>query len=92
MRYVSWDSMSRLHYIFLNKFQKRHFGSLQGCFRQSVTVVTIYASLGEDALVHSLNEVTFLLLLFFNFFQARELFSFFTRKQYLHLVNQLDEL
>ena len=29
----------------------------QGCFRQDVTVVTIYASLGEDALVHSLNEV-----------------------------------
>ncbi|KAG2633832.1 long chain acyl-CoA synthetase 8-like isoform X1 [Panicum virgatum] len=28
----------------------------QGCFRQSLTVVTIYASLGEDALVHSLNE------------------------------------
>ncbi|KAL9277737.1 hypothetical protein ACSQ67_025001 [Phaseolus vulgaris] len=30
--------------------------ALQGCFRQSVTVVTIYASLGEDALIHSLNE------------------------------------
>nr|CAB3456657.1 unnamed protein product [Digitaria exilis] len=29
----------------------------QGCFRQNLTVVTIYASLGEDALVHSLNEV-----------------------------------
>ncbi|XP_078171188.1 long chain acyl-CoA synthetase 8-like isoform X2 [Carex rostrata] len=28
----------------------------QGCFRQSLIVVTIYASLGEDALVHSLNE------------------------------------
>lgn len=28
----------------------------QGCFRQNLTVVTIYASLGEDALVHSLNE------------------------------------
>ncbi|XP_072970898.1 long chain acyl-CoA synthetase 8-like [Typha angustifolia] len=28
----------------------------QGCFRQNITVVTIYASLGEDALVHSLNE------------------------------------
>ncbi|KAM7271834.1 hypothetical protein ACFE04_031048 [Oxalis oulophora] len=27
-----------------------------GCFRQNVTVVTIYASLGEDALIHSLNE------------------------------------
>jgi long-chain acyl-CoA synthetase len=31
--------------------------SFQGCFRQNLTVVTIYASLGEDALVHSLNEV-----------------------------------
>lgn len=30
--------------------------SLQGCFRQNITVVTIYASLGEEALVHSLNE------------------------------------
>ncbi|KAE9605183.1 hypothetical protein Lal_00025565 [Lupinus albus] len=30
--------------------------SLQGCFRQNITVVTIYASLGEDALIHSLNE------------------------------------
>ncbi|KAI3968319.1 hypothetical protein MKX01_038276 [Papaver californicum] len=28
----------------------------QGCFRQNITVVTIYASLGEEALVHSLNE------------------------------------
>ncbi|KAB1209104.1 Long chain acyl-CoA synthetase 8 [Morella rubra] len=32
------------------------FMALQGCFRQSITVVTIYASLGEDALIHSLNE------------------------------------
>ncbi|XP_077222394.1 long chain acyl-CoA synthetase 8-like [Tasmannia lanceolata] len=32
------------------------FTALQGCFRQNITVVTIYASLGEDALVHSLNE------------------------------------
>ncbi|KAF7814821.1 long chain acyl-CoA synthetase 8 [Senna tora] len=30
--------------------------ALQGCFRQNITVVTIYASLGEDALIHSLNE------------------------------------
>ncbi|KAK3184565.1 hypothetical protein Dsin_031851 [Dipteronia sinensis] len=30
--------------------------AFQGCFRQDVTIVTIYASLGEDALVHSLNE------------------------------------
>ncbi|KAH7861380.1 hypothetical protein Vadar_025369 [Vaccinium darrowii] len=27
-----------------------------GCFRQNIPVVTIYASLGEDALIHSLNE------------------------------------
>ncbi|XP_058112712.1 long chain acyl-CoA synthetase 8 [Magnolia sinica] len=30
--------------------------AFQGCFRQNITVVTIYASLGEDALIHSLNE------------------------------------
>ncbi|XP_028551695.1 long chain acyl-CoA synthetase 9, chloroplastic [Dendrobium catenatum] len=30
--------------------------ALQGCFRQNLTVVTIYASLGEEALCHSLNE------------------------------------
>ncbi|AQK39529.1 Long chain acyl-CoA synthetase 9 chloroplastic [Zea mays] len=29
---------------------------LQACFRQNITVVTIYASLGEEALCHSLNE------------------------------------
>ncbi|XP_021889993.1 long chain acyl-CoA synthetase 8 isoform X1 [Carica papaya] len=32
------------------------FIAFQGCFRQNITVVTIYASLGEDALIHSLNE------------------------------------
>ncbi|KAF5442522.1 hypothetical protein F2P56_035170 [Juglans regia] len=32
------------------------FIALQGCFRLNVTVVTIYASLGEEALCHSLNE------------------------------------
>eukprot|EP00262_Sarcandra_glabra_P012096 TRINITY_DN3044_c0_g1_i1.p1 TRINITY_DN3044_c0_g1~~TRINITY_DN3044_c0_g1_i1.p1 ORF type:complete len:735 (-),score=141.18 TRINITY_DN3044_c0_g1_i1:273-2477(-) len=32
------------------------FLSFQGCFRQNITVATIYASLGEDALIHSLNE------------------------------------
>lgn len=32
------------------------FIAFQGFFRQDITVVTIYASLGEDALVHSLNE------------------------------------
>ncbi|XP_057796690.1 long chain acyl-CoA synthetase 8 [Salvia miltiorrhiza] len=30
--------------------------AFHGCFRQNVTVVTIYASLGEEALIHSLNE------------------------------------
>lgn len=30
--------------------------ALQGCFRRNLTVVTIYASLGEEALCHSLNE------------------------------------
>lgn len=30
--------------------------ALHGCFRQKISVVTIYASLGEDALIHSLNE------------------------------------
>ncbi|KAL3624630.1 Long chain acyl-CoA synthetase 8 [Castilleja foliolosa] len=30
--------------------------AFHGCFRQNVTVVTIYASLGDDALIHSLNE------------------------------------
>lgn len=30
---------------------------MQGCFRQNLTVVTIYASLGEEALIYSLNEV-----------------------------------
>ncbi|CAM8938551.1 unnamed protein product [Rhodiola kirilowii] len=32
------------------------FIAAQGCFRRSITVVTIYASLGEEALYHSLNE------------------------------------
>ncbi|XP_011085413.1 long chain acyl-CoA synthetase 8 [Sesamum indicum] len=30
--------------------------AFQACFRQNITVVTIYASLGDDALIHSLNE------------------------------------
>ncbi|KAL2339789.1 hypothetical protein Fmac_007729 [Flemingia macrophylla] len=34
----------------------RWFIALQACFRRNVTVVTIYASLGEEALCHSLNE------------------------------------
>ncbi|CAA0809949.1 Long chain acyl-CoA synthetase 9- chloroplastic [Striga hermonthica] len=32
------------------------FIALQGCFRLNITVVTIYASLGEEALCHSFNE------------------------------------
>ncbi|KAI5405960.1 long chain acyl-CoA synthetase 9, chloroplastic [Lathyrus oleraceus] len=32
------------------------FIALQACFRRNVTVVTMYASLGEEALCHSLNE------------------------------------
>lgn len=32
------------------------FIALQGCFRHNFSVVTIYASLGEEALLHSLNE------------------------------------
>ncbi|CAN6885926.1 unnamed protein product [Brassica oleracea] len=35
------------------------FIPLQGCFSRNVTVVTIYSSLGEEALCHSLNEVSF---------------------------------
>ncbi|KAF5205941.1 Long chain acyl-coa synthetase [Thalictrum thalictroides] len=30
--------------------------ALQGCFRRNITVVTIYSSLGEEALSYSLNE------------------------------------
>jgi hypothetical protein len=30
----------------------------KACFRQNITVVTIYASLGEEALCHSLSEVS----------------------------------
>ncbi|XP_074263667.1 long chain acyl-CoA synthetase 9, chloroplastic [Silene latifolia] len=32
------------------------FIALQACFRRNITVVTIYASLGEEAVAHSLNE------------------------------------
>nr|XP_043614782.1 long chain acyl-CoA synthetase 9, chloroplastic isoform X2 [Erigeron canadensis] len=32
------------------------FIALQACFRRNVTVVTMYASLGEEAICHSLNE------------------------------------
>ncbi|GJN13692.1 hypothetical protein PR202_gb00424 [Eleusine coracana subsp. coracana] len=47
-------------------FEKLHLGEYEwkcyaeafksACFRQNITVVTIYASLGEEALCHSLNE------------------------------------
>ncbi|KAL6498943.1 Long chain acyl-CoA synthetase 8 [Orobanche hederae] len=30
--------------------------AFHGCFRQNITVVTIYASLGDDALIHSLSR------------------------------------
>ncbi|KAJ1388110.1 AMP-dependent synthetase/ligase [Sesbania bispinosa] len=36
--------------------RKEWFIALQGCYRRNATVVTIYASLGEEALCHSLNE------------------------------------
>ncbi|XP_047319725.1 long chain acyl-CoA synthetase 8-like [Impatiens glandulifera] len=36
--------------------QAEWFIAFQGCFRQNITVVTIYSSLGEEALIHSLNE------------------------------------
>jgi len=49
-----------------------NLAELQGCFRQNVTVVTIYATLGEDALVHSLNEVrSYFSLKITNFFKQR---------------------
>ncbi|XP_062111960.1 long chain acyl-CoA synthetase 8-like [Humulus lupulus] len=32
--------------------------TFQGCFRQNITVVTIYATLGEEALIHALNETS----------------------------------
>ncbi|KAG2321728.1 hypothetical protein Bca52824_014941 [Brassica carinata] len=37
--------------------REQWFVALQGCFRRNVTVVTIYSSLGEEALCHSLNEL-----------------------------------
>jgi hypothetical protein len=46
------------------------FFSFQGCFRQNLTVVTIYASLGEDALVHSLNEVLWIWCTLFFFWRG----------------------
>lgn len=39
------------------KYITRQLVYCQGCFRRNVTVVTMYASLGEEALCYSLNEV-----------------------------------
>ncbi|KAK9167577.1 hypothetical protein Scep_002768 [Stephania cephalantha] len=36
--------------------QAEWFIAMQGCFRRNITIVTIYSSLGEEALCHSLNE------------------------------------
>nr|CAD1839394.1 unnamed protein product [Ananas comosus var. bracteatus] len=44
------------HVAIFSDTRAEWFIAAQGCFRQNITVVTIYASLGEDALVHSLNE------------------------------------
>lgn len=44
------------HVAIFSDTRAEWFIALQGCFRQNITVVTIYASLGEDALIHSLNE------------------------------------
>ncbi|CAG7911480.1 unnamed protein product [Brassica rapa] len=41
------------------------FIALQGCFRRNVIVVTIYLSLGEEALCHSLNELSYLFYISF---------------------------
>lgn len=41
--------------LFLDQFRNT-VDLFQGCIRQDITVVTIYASLGEEALIHSLNE------------------------------------
>lgn len=41
---------------------------MQGCFRRNVTVVTIYSSLGEEALCHSLNEVRSLFMLIVTYY------------------------
>lgn len=41
--------------IFADTRAEWQIGS-QACFRRNITVVTIYASLGEEALCHSLNE------------------------------------
>ncbi|KAL6007653.1 Long chain acyl-CoA synthetase 9, chloroplastic [Asimina triloba] len=44
------------HVAIFSDTRAEWFIALQGCFRRNVTVVTIYSSLGEEALCHSLNE------------------------------------
>lgn len=56
------DFLESFHYPFVllvlhSRILMKFLLKLQGCFRLNITVVTIYASLGEDALIHSLNEV-----------------------------------
>ncbi|KAK5832204.1 long chain acyl-CoA synthetase 9, chloroplastic-like [Gossypium arboreum] len=58
------------------------FIALQACFRRNVTVVTIYASLGEEALCHSLNETEVTTLIC----GAKEL------KKLVNLSGQLDKI
>ncbi|CAN6479746.1 unnamed protein product [Victoria cruziana] len=66
------------------------FISLQGCFRQSITVVTIYASLGEEALVHSLNE-TEVSTLICDFKQLKKLAAIRTRLESVKSLVYLEE-
>ncbi|PPS18741.1 hypothetical protein GOBAR_AA01801 [Gossypium barbadense] len=58
------------------------FIALQACFTRNVTVVTIYASLGEEALCHSLNETDVTTLIC----GAKEL------KKLVNLSGQLDKI
>ncbi|MBA0837223.1 hypothetical protein Goarm_009398 [Gossypium armourianum] len=58
------------------------FIALQACFRRNVTVVTIYASLGEEALCHSLNETEVTTLIC----GAKEL------KKLVNISGQLDKI
>jgi len=72
----SFISFNHSIFFWFNCSAFTHFNEnlakLQGCFRQNVTVVTIYATLGEDALVHSLNEVrSYYILKITNFFNQR---------------------
>ncbi|CAN6479748.1 unnamed protein product [Victoria cruziana] len=62
----------------------------QGCFRQSITVVTIYASLGEEALVHSLNE-TEVSTLICDFKQLKKLAAIRTRLESVKSLVYLEE-